>query len=49
MTEQTVPAAQEVELSELLQIRRDKLKNLQTEGRDPFTEIQYGGDVPVLR
>ena len=28
----------EQELSEILQIRRDKLKSLQDEGRDPFQQ-----------
>ncbi len=31
----------EVQLSELLQIRRDKLTELQNEGRDPFTITKY--------
>ena len=34
-------AATEQELSELLQIRRDKLKALQDEGRDPFTQTIF--------
>ena len=34
-------AATEQELSELLQIRRDKLKTLQEEGRDPFTQTRF--------
>ena len=34
-------AATEQELSELLQIRRDKLKALQNEGRDPFTQTRF--------
>ncbi len=34
-------AAPEQELSELLQIRRDKLKTLQEEGRDPFTQTRF--------
>ena len=34
-------AAPEQELSELLQIRRDKLKSLQDEGRDPFTQTRF--------
>ena len=34
-------AAPEQELSELLQIRRDKLKALQDEGRDPFTQTRF--------
>ena len=29
------------ELSEILQIRRDKLKKLQEEGRDPFTITRF--------
>ena len=34
-------ATTEQELSELLQIRRDKLKTLQEEGRDPFTQTRF--------
>ena len=34
-------AAPEQELSELLQIRRDKLKALQDEGIDPFTQTRF--------
>ncbi len=34
-------AAPEQELSELLKIRRDKLKDLQEEGRDPFTQTRF--------
>ncbi|MDY5588051.1 MAG: lysine--tRNA ligase [Oscillospiraceae bacterium] len=34
-------AAPEQELSELLKIRRDKLKALQEEGRDPFTQTRF--------
>ena len=34
-------AATEQELSELLQIRRDKLRTLQEEGRDPFTQTRF--------
>ena len=42
MSEQKNPAPQEeVSLSELLQIRRDKLAQLQQEGRDPFHETRY--------
>ena len=33
--------AAEQELSELLQIRRDKLKTLQEEGRDPFQITRF--------
>ncbi len=36
-----VPQQQEENLSELLQIRRDKLKNLQDEGRDPFQITKF--------
>lgn len=32
---------QEEDLSEILQIRRDKLKNLQEEGRDPFIQTKF--------
>jgi len=35
------PEAAEENLSELLQIRRDKLKNLQDEGRDPFQQTKF--------
>ena len=31
----------EAELSELLQIRRDKLKALQDAGQDPFRKVRY--------
>ena len=34
-------AAPEQELGELLRIRRDKLKALQDEGRDPFTQTRF--------
>ena len=34
-------AAPDQELSELLKIRRDKLKALQDEGRDPFTQTRF--------
>ncbi len=34
-------AGQEQELSELLQIRRDKLETLRQEGRDPFTQTRF--------
>ena len=34
-------AAPQQELNELLQIRRDKLKALQDEGRDPFTITRF--------
>ena len=32
---------QEQELSEILQVRRDKLKALQDEGRDPFNNTKF--------
>ena len=43
MAEQKNPPAQEeeVSLSDLLQIRRDKLSQLQEEGRDPFHETRF--------
>ena len=40
--ENNIPsAAPEQDLSELLQIRRDKLKALQDEGRDPFQQTRF--------
>ena len=33
--------AQEMELSEILQVRRDKLKELQDAGKDPFREVKF--------
>ena len=48
MSENTKPVEElmeevvsEEELSELLQIRRNKLTDLQNEGRDPFQEVKY--------
>ena len=38
---QTPAPAPEQDLSELLQIRRDKLKALQDEGRDPFQRTRF--------
>ena len=38
MSEQNI---QEMELSEILQIRRDKLKELQESGNDPFAIVKY--------
>ncbi|MFV0503979.1 MAG: lysine--tRNA ligase [Lachnospirales bacterium] len=35
---------QEVDLNEQMQIRREKLKNLQNEGKDPFVEVKYPVD-----
>ncbi len=32
---------QEMELSEILQVRRDKLKELQDAGKDPFREVKF--------
>ena len=37
----TTPAAVEQDLSEILQIRRDKLNKLQEEGRDPFQITRF--------
>ena len=39
--ENTRQPAPEQELSEILQIRRDKLAALQQEGRDPFTKTKF--------
>ena len=41
MNEETRPAAAEQELSEILQIRRDKLAALQEAGRDPFRITRF--------
>ncbi|MDD4716305.1 MAG: lysine--tRNA ligase, partial [Oscillospiraceae bacterium] len=42
MTEkETAAAAPEENLSELLQIRREKLLELRRNGRDPFVETKY--------
>ncbi len=41
MSEEIRNEAAEQELSEILQIRREKLANLQREGRDPFTQTRY--------
>ena len=42
MTENTnAPVQEEQSLSELLQIRRDKLKELQDAGMDPFQQTKY--------
>ena len=41
MSEEIKNIPQEENLSELLQIRRDKLKNLQEEGRDPFQITKF--------
>ncbi len=41
MSEEIKNVPQEENLSELLQIRRDKLKNLQDEGRDPFQITKF--------
>ena len=40
-TAQSAPAPAEPELSEILQIRRDKLKNLQDNGNDPFEITKF--------
>ena len=41
MAEENRSAAPEQELSEILQIRRDKLKALQDAGRDPFQITRF--------
>ena len=45
MAEENIPVVEkeitEAELSELLQIRRDKLKSLQDAGMDPFEKVRY--------
>ena len=41
MDEVKINEAPEQELSEILQIRRDKLKGLQEEGRDPFQKTRF--------
>lgn len=41
MPENTTPEEMTEDLSEILQIRRDKLAKLREEGRDPFTETKY--------
>ena len=46
MSEETTrtPEEQEIDLSEQVKIRREKLKNLQAEGCDPFTIVKYDVD-----
>ena len=45
MAEENIPVVEkeitEAELSELLQIRRDKLKSLQDAGMDPFEKVRF--------
>ena len=41
MSENKTNEAPVQELSEILQIRRDKLKLLQDEGRDPFQQTRF--------
>ncbi len=41
MSEDTRIQSPETELSEILQIRREKLSNLQQEGRDPFWQTRF--------
>ena len=41
MQEELTEEQQAEQLSELLQIRRDKLKSLQDEGRDPYAEVKF--------
>ncbi len=41
MSEEVIQTEVQEDLSEILQIRRDKLKKLQEEGRDPFEETKF--------
>ena len=41
MSDEVVLTSEQEDLSEILQIRRDKLKKLQDEGRDPFTVTKF--------
>ena len=42
MTEKNnAPGGEAQELSEILQVRREKLSGLQSEGRDPFQETKF--------
>ncbi len=41
MAEEMRAGATQEDLSEILQVRRDKLRNLQEEGRDPFTVTKF--------
>ena len=41
MNEETMPSISEKELSEILQVRRDKLAALQQAGKDPFAITKY--------
>ena len=41
MNEETMPVVSEKELSEILQVRRDKLSALQEAGKDPFVITKY--------
>ena len=41
MEENKIVQEEQVELSELLQIRRDKLTNLRNEGLDPFVQTKF--------
>ncbi len=41
MEENNIIKEEQVELSELLQIRRDKLENLRNEGLDPFVQTKF--------
>lgn len=45
MAEQITNEAPQEDISELLQVRRDKLKALQDEGNDPFTVTKFNRDV----
>ena len=41
MDERTNSQEQAQDLSEILRVRREKLSNLQNEGRDPFQETKF--------
>ena len=41
MDENRTPAPEEQSLNEVLQIRRDKLRELQAAGKDPFELVKY--------
>ena len=38
---------QQEDLSELIKVRRDKLRDLQDAGKDPFKEVRFDSDVPT--
>ncbi len=40
----SAPVTEEQDLSEILKIRREKLENLQAQGKDPFYKVRYDRD-----